>query len=68
VSLLPSFLGLTSIYYAGVTVLLGAWFIAQAVSFMRPGGRDQAARKLFFTTIGWLPLQLGALVADRFLF
>lgn len=68
VSLLPSFLNLTSICYAGVTVLLGAWFIARAVSFLRPDGRDQAARKLFFTTIGWLPLQLGALVTDRFFF
>ncbi len=68
VSLLPTFIGLTSIYYAGATVLLGAWFIARAVSFMQPAGRDQAARKLFFTTIGWLPLQLGALVADRYIF
>jgi len=68
VSLLPSCLGLTSVYYAGVTVPLGLWFIARAVAFLRPDGRDQAARSLFFTTIGWLPLQLGALVADRFIF
>ncbi|MFA6287926.1 MAG: heme o synthase [Opitutaceae bacterium] len=68
VSLLPSFLGLASVYYAGVTALLGLWFIARAVRFLRADGRDQAARSLFFTTIGWLPLQLGALVADRFIF
>ena len=68
VSLLPSFLGLTSVYYAVVTALLGLWFIAQAARFLRAEGRDQAARRLFFTTIGWLPLQLGALVADRFIF
>ena len=68
VSLLPSALGLTSVYYAGVTALLGVWFIASAAGFLRAEGRDQTARKLFFTTIGWLPLQLGALVADRFIF
>ncbi len=68
VSLLPSFLGLTSACYAGVTALLGLWFIVQAARFLRAEGRDQAARRLFFTTIGWLPLQLGALVADRFIF
>ena len=68
VSLLPSFIGLTSVYYAIVTALLGLWFIAQAARFLRAEGRDQAARRLFFTTIGWLPLQLGALVADRFIF
>ena len=68
VSLLPSLLGLTSAYYAVVTALLGLWFITQAARFLRAEGRDQAARRLFFTTIGWLPLQLGALVADRFIF
>jgi len=68
VSILPSVLGLTSVYYAVVTVLLGLWFIAQAARFLRADGRDQSARRLFFTTIGWLPLQLGALVADRFIF
>lgn len=68
VCLLSSFLGLTSPYYAGVTALLGLWFIARAVGFLRAEGRDQAARKLFFASIGWLPLQLGALVADRMIF
>ena len=68
VSLLPSFLGLTSVYYAVATALLGVWFIARALAFMRAEGRDQAARKLFFASIGWLPLQLGVLVADRMIF
>lgn len=68
VSALPSFLALTSIYYLAVTAVLGAWFTLRAIAFMRPAGRDASARELFFVSIVWLPLQLGALVADRFLF
>ena len=68
VCLLPQPLGLASIYYTVVTALLALWFLARAAAFLRPTDRDKTARSLFFTTIGWLPLQLGALVADRFLF
>jgi protoheme IX farnesyltransferase len=60
-------LGYTSVPYLIVTLLLGAWFLRRAIVFLRPEGRDAAARKLFFASIIWLPLQLGALVADRFL-
>jgi len=65
VSLLPSWFGLTSRCYSGVTVVLGGWFLWRAAQFLKPEGRDLAARRLFFTSIGYLPLQLGALVADR---
>ncbi len=65
VSAWPTFIGETSYLYLGVTALLGLWFVARAVIFLRPAGRDQAARKLFFASIIWLPLQLGALVIDR---
>jgi len=68
VCLLPQPLGLASIYYTIVTALLAVWFLARATAFLRPTDRDKTARSLFFTTIGWLPLQLGALVADRFIF
>jgi heme o synthase len=68
VCLLPQPLGLASIYYTITTALLGLWFLAKAAAFLRPVNRDKTARSLFFMTIGWLPLQLGALVADRFLF
>jgi len=68
VCLLPQPLGLASIYYTIMTALLALWFLAKAAAFLRPADRDKTARSLFFTTIGWLPLQLGALVADRFLF
>ncbi len=68
VCLLPQPFGLASIYYTIVTVVLGVWFLARATAFLSRKNRDQNARKLFFTTIGWLPLQLGALVADRLIF
>jgi protoheme IX farnesyltransferase len=68
VCLLPQPLGLASPYYTTVTALLAMWFIFRAAAFMRTVNRDQNARKLFFTTIGWLPVQLGALVADRLIF
>lgn len=65
VSALPTPLGFTSIYYLAVTVVLGAWFLFRAIVFLRSESRDAAARKLFFASIIWLPLQLGALVLDR---
>jgi protoheme IX farnesyltransferase len=64
----PSFRGLASGWYLGLTVLLGFWFMARAVAFLRPVDRDVSARRLFFASIGWLPLQLGGLVADRCIF
>ncbi|MFM7750703.1 MAG: heme o synthase [Opitutaceae bacterium] len=68
VSLLPSWMGLATWVYGGTAALLGAWFLSRAGCFMRAEGRDQAARKLFLTSIAYLPLALGALVADRLLF
>ncbi len=64
----PAFLGLASRYYLAATLLLGLWFLVKAIAFTRPVGRDKTARGLFFASIFWLPLQLGALVADRLLF
>ncbi len=68
VSVLPAALGLAGRCYLGVTLLLGAWFLWRAVMFIRAENRDLAARKLFLTSIAYLPLQLGALVADRLIF
>lgn len=68
VSVLPTFLGLTSIYYALVAGLAGLWFVWKAIIFLRPTGRDVAARKLFFASIIYLPVALIALVADRVIF
>lgn len=65
VSLLPVYLGLTTRFYGAVAALLGAWFVWRAIAFTRKEQRDPMARKLFFTSIIYLPLVLGALVADR---
>lgn len=67
VSLLPTLLGDASWIYGGVTLVLGGWFVARALAFMAAQGRDRAAKRLFYASIIWLPLQLGALVIDRLL-
>lgn len=65
VSVLPSFLGFADAWYGAASACTGAWIIARAIAFLRADGRDLAARKLFLASIAYLPLQLGALVADR---
>lgn len=65
VSLLPVVLGLASRAYGIAAAAGGAWFLWRALVFLRAEGRDVAARKLFLTSIAYLPLVLGALVADR---
>jgi heme o synthase len=66
-TLLPVPLGLTSKAYGLAAAALGAWFIWRAIAFLNPGQRDPMARQLFLTSIAYLPLLLGALVADRLL-
>jgi protoheme IX farnesyltransferase len=68
VSVLPTVLGLATLYYLVAAVVGGVWFLWRACGFLRPETRDVAARKLFFTSIGYLPLVLGALVTDRMIF
>lgn len=67
VSLLPVALGQASLAYGAAAALSGAWFCWRAVAFMRAETRDAMARKLFLASILYLPLVLGALVADRLL-
>lgn len=67
VSLLPYALGLATMGYGIVAAFGGAWFLWRAVAFLRVETRDAMARKLFFASIIYLPLVLGALVADRLL-
>ena len=64
-SLLPVALGLDSPWYGAAALAAGAWFLWRAVGFLRPVGREPAARRLFLASIGYLPLVLGALVLDR---
>jgi protoheme IX farnesyltransferase len=68
VSVLPALTGWCSRVYLGVALALGAWLLWRAAVFLRAEERDPAARKLFFATIIYLPLLLGALVADRVMF
>lgn len=67
VSASPALLGLDSRWYLAATLILGAWFVMRAVAFIRTSPREKAARRLFFASIIWLPLQLIMLVADRWL-
>jgi len=64
-SLLPAWLGFCTWIYGGVAAGLGAAFTVLAVRFVRPAGRMRTARQLFFGSIAYLPLLLGALVVDR---
>lgn len=68
VSLLPTVLGLATWAYGGAAAALAAWFLWRAACFTRAASRDAAARRLFLASIAYLPLVLGALVADRLIF
>jgi heme o synthase len=67
VSLLPAYLGLDSLWYAGAAALAGAGFVWRAAGFLRADGRDASARRLFLFSLAYLPVLLGSLVADRLL-
>jgi protoheme IX farnesyltransferase len=67
-SVFPTLLGYCSWYFFAVAVLLDLWMLKSAFVFLNPQKRDKEARRLFFITLGYLPLLLGLLVADRFIF
>lgn len=67
VSLLPVAAGFASKAYGLASGVCGAWFLWRAIAFLQRDERDAAARRLFFASIIYLPLVLGALVADRLL-
>jgi protoheme IX farnesyltransferase len=64
VSLLPVVVGLAGIAYALVATVLGLLFIWVSMRFARQRSMPNA-RTLFLFSITYLPLLLGALVADR---
>jgi heme o synthase len=64
----PTVLGYCTWYYFGGAMVLGLWFLKSAFIFLNPEKRDTEARRLFFISIIYLPLVLGLLVADRFIF
>lgn len=61
VSLLPTILGMASVFYFITALILGILFALAAFFFVKDRTR-QNARKLFFASIIYLPLLLGALV------
>jgi len=65
VSLLPWFCGFATAWSGGVAIAAGLWIVVRAALFLRAEGRDASARQLFLCSIAYLPLVLGALVADR---
>jgi len=67
-TLLPVKLGYSHAAYGLAAGGLGCWFVWRAAAFVRPAGREVAARKLFFASIIYLPLLLAALVIDRMVY
>lgn len=64
----PTLLGYCSWYYFAFAAALGVWILKHAITFLNPAKRDLEARRLFYVTLAYLPLLLGLLVADRFIF
>jgi len=64
ISGIPQFLGLVSAVYLIVELVLNGLFILVAMRFLRTQQASDA-RKLFLTSIAYLPLLLGALVLTK---
>jgi heme O synthase-like polyprenyltransferase len=64
VSIMPAVVGLADAPYSVIATFLGLAFIALSGAFARERS-PTTARRLFFGSIVYLPLLLGALVADR---
>jgi len=61
---LPAFIRMATIFYLLAELILGAVFIAAAMRFLKTRTRADA-RRLFITSIIYLPLLLGALVLSK---
>ena len=61
---LPAFLGIATVFYLLAELILGALFVAVAMRFLKTRARADA-RRLFITSIIYLPLLLGALVLSK---
>ena len=61
---MPAVVGLASWPYSVMATLLGIGFIGLSGAFARERSLE-TARRLFFFSIIYLPLLLGALVVDR---
>jgi heme o synthase len=63
-SVTPVWLGIASLIYLPIALSLGGWFLALAFRFQRRRSLT-TARQLFFGSIIYLPLLLGALVLTK---
>ncbi len=61
---LPAYLGIATVFYLVAELILGALFLASAMRFLKTCARSDA-RRLFLTSIIYLPLLLGALVLSK---
>ena len=61
---LPAFLGIATVFYLLAELVLGAVFVAVAMRFLKTRARSDA-RRLFITSIIYLPLLLDALVLSK---
>jgi heme o synthase len=61
---LPAFLGIATVFYLLAELILGGVFIAVAMRFLKTRAPSDA-RRLFITSIIYLPLLLGALVLSK---
>lgn len=61
---LPAYLGIATVFYLIAEWILGAVFVAAAMRFLKTRARSDA-RRLFLTSIIYLPLLLGALVLSK---
>src|SRR5437660_4884426 len=61
---LPAFLGIATVFYLLAELILGGVFIGVAMRFLKTRATSDA-RRLFITSIIYLPLLLGALVLGK---
>ena len=61
---LPAYLGIATVFYLLAELILGGVFVGVAMRFLKTRARSDA-RRLFITSIIYLPLLLGALVLSK---
>jgi protoheme IX farnesyltransferase len=61
---LPAYLGIATVFYLLAELILGGVFVGVAMRFLKTRARADA-RRLFITSIIYLPLLLGALVLSK---
>lgn len=67
VSLVPWAVGWLGGSYGLTVALADAWFLRSAWRFTTDPDRDDTARRLFFASLFYLPVVMGALLVDRYI-